>query len=246
MAILDAYGRPIRPQELTRPQAEPGITSVRQIWHGSAASGLTPQRMAAILRACDQGDLHEFLTLAEEMEERDAHYLSVMGTRKRVISGITPVVVPGGEDARSKQIAEAVQRDIAEHDGFPDLLEDLLDGLGKSFSVVELDWLREGRGWSFTGFVHRDPRHFTFDRATGRELRMLDEAAPVARACRGLDQGDRGARGRIVGPGRMDLGRCHARGRAGLSLPQPRLHFRCCDRRDPRDRLRGPYQHPQP
>lgn len=179
MAILDAYGRPIQPQRLLTPQAEPGITSVRQIWHGSAASGLTPQRMAAILRACDQGDLHEFLTLAEEMEERDAHYLSVMGTRKRVISGITPVVVPGGEDARSKQIAEAVQRDVAEHDGFPDLIEDLLDALGKSYAVVELDWLREGRGWSFSGFVHRDPRHFTFDRATGRELRMLDEAAPV-------------------------------------------------------------------
>ncbi|WP_151720209.1 DUF935 domain-containing protein [Gemmobacter serpentinus] len=179
MALLDAYGRPIRPQQLTRPQAEPGMTGIRQIWNGSTASGLTPQRMAAILRACDQGDMHEFLTLAEEMEERDAHYQSVMGTRKRVISGITPIVVPGGKDAQSKKIADAVQREIAEHDGFPDMVEDLLDALGKSFSVVELDWLREGRGWSFAEFIRRDQRHFTFDRATGRELRMLDEAAPV-------------------------------------------------------------------
>jgi len=179
MAILDAYGRPIRPQRLLTPQAEPGITGVRQIWHGSAASGLTPQRMAAVLRACDQGDLHEFLTLAEEMEERDAHYLSVLGTRKRVISGITPVVVSGGDDAQAKKIAEAVQRDIAEHEGFPALIEDLLDALGKSFSVIELEWHREGRGWWFERFTRRDPRHFTFDRATGREPRMLDEEAPV-------------------------------------------------------------------
>ena len=179
MAILDAYGRPIQPQRLLTPQAEPGITSVRQIWHGSVASGLTPQRLAAILRACDQGDLHEFLTLAEEMEERDAHYLSVMGTRKRVISGIKPVVLAGGEDAQSKAVAEKVQRDIAEHDGFPDLVEGLLDAIGKSFSVVELKWHRESRGWWFDEFIHRDPRHFTFDRATGQEIRLLDEDAPV-------------------------------------------------------------------
>lgn len=179
MTVLDAYGRPIKTQQLTQRLAEPGLTGIRQLWSGSAASGLTPQRMAAILRACDQGDLHEFLTLAEEMEERDPHYLSVLGTRKRVISGIKPVVKPAAEDARSKEIAAAVEREIAEHDGLPDLIEDLLDALGKSFSVVEIDWARSPRMWTFKEFIHRDPRHFTFDRETGREIRLLDEAAPI-------------------------------------------------------------------
>lgn len=179
MALLDAYGRPIRTQALTQRLAEPGLTGIRQIWAGTAASGLTPQRLATILRACDQGDLTEFLTLAEEMEERDPHYLSVLGTRKRVISGITPTVNPGGDDARAKEIAEAVQAHIADHEALPDLIEDLLDALGKSFSVVELDWSRGARLWSFNGFIHRDPRHFVFDRETGVEIRMLDEAAPV-------------------------------------------------------------------
>ena len=179
MALLDAYGRPIRTQALTQRLAEPGLTGIRQIWAGTAASGLTPQRLATILRACDQGDLTECLTLAEEMEERDPHYLSVLGTRKRVISGIAPSVEPGGEDARAKEIAEAVQAHIADHEGFPDLIEDLLDALGKSFSVVELDWARGSRLWSFNGFIHRDPRHFVFDREAGVEVRMLDEAEPV-------------------------------------------------------------------
>ncbi|UXU74352.1 MULTISPECIES: DUF935 domain-containing protein [unclassified Paracoccus (in: a-proteobacteria)] len=179
MALLDAFGRPIRTQALTRRLAEPGMTGIRQVWAGSAASGLTPQRLATILRACDQGDLTEFLTLAEEMEERDPHYLSVMGTRKRVISGITPIVKPGGDDARAKEIAEAVQAHIADHEGLPDLIEDLLDALGKSFSVVELDWARGSRLWTFNGFIHRDPRHFVFDRETGCEIRLLDDAEPV-------------------------------------------------------------------
>lgn len=179
MALLDAYGRPIRTQTLTKRLAEPGLTGIRQIWSGSTASGLTPQRLASILRACDQGDLTEFLTLAEEMEERDPHYLSVLGTRKRVISGITPTVKPGGDDARSKEIAEAVQAHIADSEAFPDLVEDLLDSLGKSFAVVELDWARGSRLWTFNGFMHRDARHFVFDRETGTEIRMLDEADPV-------------------------------------------------------------------
>ncbi len=176
MALLDAYGRPIRIQTLTERLAEPGITGVRQIWAGSAASGLTPQRLATILRACDQGDLSEFLDLAEEMEERDPHYLSVLGTRKRVISGIAPTVKPGGDDARGKEIAEAVQTHIAEHDGFPDLVEDLLDALGKSFSAIELIWSHGPRLWTFEAFVHRNPRHFVFDRVTGQQIRLLDEA----------------------------------------------------------------------
>lgn len=178
MPLLDAYGRPIQTRKLTERLAEPGITGIRQIWAGTVASGLTPQRLAMILRDCDQGEMHAFLTLAEEMEERDPHYLSVLGTRKRVISGITPVVVPAGDDAKSKAIADAVERDIAGHEGLPDLIEDLLDALGKSFSVVELDWAYGAR-WTPREFLHRDPRHFVFDVA-GREIRLLDEAAPIA------------------------------------------------------------------
>ncbi|PTE15942.1 DUF935 domain-containing protein [Pseudogemmobacter blasticus] len=179
MAILDAYGRPIRLQRLTERLAEAGLTGVRQIWHGSTASGLTPQRLASILSACDQGDLREFLTLAEEMEERDPHYMSVLGTRKRVVSGVTPIVKPGGDDAQSKKIAEAVRTELAEHEGLPDLIEDMLDALGKSYSVVEIDWDRSARLWTPGEFIYCDPRHFTFDRATGREIRLLDETAPV-------------------------------------------------------------------
>lgn len=179
MALLDQYGRPIRTKALLDMQAQPGLTSVRQAWAGSVASGLTPMRLAAILRNCDAGNLEEFLILAEEMEERDPHYLSVLGTRKRVISAVTPTIIPASESARDKEIAEAVEAQIARHDGFSDLVEDLLDALGKSFSVVEIDWKKTANLWSFNGFEHVDPRFFQFDRETGRKIRLRDEAAPV-------------------------------------------------------------------
>jgi phage gp29-like protein len=179
MALLDAYGRPVRQQKLTVPLAEGGMTGIRQTWAGSAASGLTPVKLASILRACDQGELREFLILAEEMEERDPHYFSVLGTRKRAISGIMPQVEPASDSARDVEIAEAVREEIAEHDGFADLVEDLLDALGKGFSVVEIDWARSASRWTPARFDHRDPRFFVFDRETRRELLLMTDAAPV-------------------------------------------------------------------
>ena len=179
MALLDRYARPVRLQKLTEPLAEGGMTGIRQTWAGSAASGLTPAKLASILRACDQGELREFLILAEEMEERDPHYISVLGTRKRAISGIMPQVEAASDSARDVEIAEAVREEIAEHPGFADLVEDLLDALGKGFSVVEIDWARSASRWTPERFDHRDPRFFVFDRETRRDLRLLDEAGPV-------------------------------------------------------------------
>lgn len=175
MALLDAYGRPIQTRTLAEPQAVGGITGVRQVWSETVAAGLTPQRLAGILLACDQGELTEFLTLAEEMEERDPHYGSVLGMRKRAISGAPVRVDPCG----IAEIDKAVQEQIAEHDGFPGLIEDLLDSLGKGFSVVEIHWAADKSRWWPGEFRRVEPRWLRYDRETGRELRLRDEAAPV-------------------------------------------------------------------
>ena len=172
MAILDQYGRPVNVGSLTKPQAAPGMTGIRQIWAGSVASGLTPKRLARILAECDQGNLDAFLTLAEEMEERDLHYASVLGIRKRVISGIAPTITPASDSAKDKEIAEQVRIRIAEHDGFSGMVEDLLDALGKGFAVVEIDWARTAKEWWPNAFERRDPRWFVFDRTAGTELRV--------------------------------------------------------------------------
>lgn len=179
MAVLDAYGRPIRVAKLAERLAEPGLTGVRQIWAGSVAGGLTPMRMAAIMRNCDQGQIDDFLILAEEMEERDMHYLSVLGTRKRIISAIRPKVIAAGEGAREKQIAKAVEDRIANHDGWSKMVEDLLDALGKSFAVVQTHWEQTATEWWPKAFERIDPRFCVFDRETGRELRLKSEAFPL-------------------------------------------------------------------
>lgn len=179
MALLDQHGRPVKPRDLTQPLAEGGIAGVRQAWPDSTAAGLTPARMASILTACDSGDLEAFMMLAEEMEERDPHYASVLGQRKRAVSGVTPRVIPESEEAADEKVAEWVREHVTEHDGWVELVEDLLDAVGKGFSVVEIDWSTKTGAWVPATFIHRSQRFFMPDRETGRSLRLRDETAPV-------------------------------------------------------------------
>ncbi len=178
MALLDAFGRPMQRAQMAKTQLDAGMTTVRQVWQDTAASGLTPVRLACILRDCDLGSMRDYLTLAEEMEERDMHYGALLGIRKRAVSGVRPTVKAAGDDAKSKEIAEGVERDIAHHTGFRGLVKDLLDAIGKSYAAIEIDWDTRGARWKPRRFVWRDPRFFTFDKEED-DLRLLTLSAPV-------------------------------------------------------------------
>jgi|ETNvirome_6_1000_1030641.scaffolds.fasta_scaffold00018_64 phage gp29-like protein len=172
-SIVDAHGRPIRKAELKKELAAPSLTGVRQVWHNGIASHLTPDRLGMILRAAENNDGHDYLTLAEEMEEREPHYASVLGTRKRAVSGLDVVVESASDEPADVRLADAV-RDLVRDAVFGDLIEDLLDALGKGYSVAEIMWNTKGGQWWPREYVWRDPRFFRFDQATGRELRLID------------------------------------------------------------------------
>ncbi|RQW70340.1 DUF935 domain-containing protein [Halomonas sp. YLB-10] len=150
--IVDQYGRPIEYRQLTEELATP--------------------RLASVLQAAAEGHAHDYLTLAEEMEERDMHYVSVLSTHKLAIAGLS-VRVEAASDEREDV------RELAGAPAFSELVFDLVDALGKSYAVSEILWDRSGREWRPERFEARDQRFFQFDRETGRELRLLDEADPV-------------------------------------------------------------------
>lgn len=157
---------------LEHEQARPQAVGARRIWRSeSAASGLTPRRLRAILREADAGRNRDYLTLAEEMEERDAHYAAVLGVRKRAVSALEPVVEAASDAARDAQAAAAA-REIVGGPAFPALVEDCLDALGKGFAAVEIVWRRAAR-WRPARYEWRDPRWFAWDPADGRTLRLL-------------------------------------------------------------------------
>ena len=139
------------------------------------ASGLTPTRLASILRAAADGDHDAYLALAEEMEERDLHYACELGKRKLAVSGL-PITVEAYDDTNhDKDLADEV-RALVRKAGFRGLLKNLLDALGKGFSVCEILWERSASKWTPREYKWRDPRFFQFDQTTRSEIRLRDEA----------------------------------------------------------------------
>lgn len=180
--LIDLYGRPLvvaasaTKTEIQEVVARPSTTGVRQAWNTtSVAAGLTPERLASMLQRAAEGDPHDYLTLAEEMEERDWHYGAELGKRKLAVLGLDRTVRPASDDARDVEIAEAIRSEIVEDEAFEDLAAGLLDALGKGYGVVEIGW-QVGKRWLPNAYAWRDPRWFQWDRETGHTLRMLDAA----------------------------------------------------------------------
>jgi phage gp29-like protein len=174
LKILDAYGRPIVPELLTRELAFPTLTGVRNVLAEAIAPNLNPGTMAALLQGAAHGDHLAYLALAEEMEEKDLHYAAQIGTRKRAVVRLPIDIDAAGESAQEKKIADAV-RELCDGDNFRALLEELLDALGKGYSVAEICWDRTKRLWTPEEYKWRDPRFFQFDRATLSRIRLRDE-----------------------------------------------------------------------
>src|SRR4051812_31798310 len=85
-SLVDQYGQPIKRELLTTEIAGPTITGVRSPIAGYPGDGLNPVRLANILRDADAGNPLRFFELAETIEERDAHYAGILGTRKRSVA----------------------------------------------------------------------------------------------------------------------------------------------------------------
>lgn len=178
VTLYDAFNRPIKKQDLVREFAAPSLTGIRTLFTNTVASGITPERMASLLQRAVDGDASDYLTLAEEMEEKEPHYASVLSTRKRAVKKLPVQIEAASDSPQDVKIADAV-RELVKRAGFKAMLEDVLDALGKGFSAVEIDWDKSGNQWFPRGYKWRDPRFFTFDRASRTQLRLLDETGMI-------------------------------------------------------------------
>jgi phage gp29-like protein len=172
MTLYDAYGREVDTGMLREEQAAPTMAGVRNIYSVMHPSiGLTPERLAGILQQAEFGDPFLYLELAEEMEEKDLHYLAVLGTRKNAVAQLDLVVRAASSGSEDQRAAAMVREMIA--DGplqLDSVLFDVLDALGKGFSATEIIWDTSGREWFPAQLKWRDPRWFAFDWVSGQEI----------------------------------------------------------------------------
>ncbi|MCB9853529.1 MAG: DUF935 family protein [Phycisphaerales bacterium] len=168
---MQFFDRIVNSLRRARPSVpRPGVLVGRQsneLWREYPADGLTPQKLVAIMREADSGDLAAQMALFEQMEERDAHLFSVANTRRLAITGLPWEVVSATEMPgwRSAPIGPAGDKSLADEAAafcdetlrglceFDDALAHLSLAFGRNISIVELVWEPGAGGVRLAGMV---------------------------------------------------------------------------------------------
>ena len=172
--VLGPDGRPIEHASLTEEIAAPTFGGVRSPVTGYPADGLNPLRLAQILKSADHGDPVRYLELAEAIEERDPHYVGVLGTRKRQVSQLDITVEDGDDSTIGVEMAERVRKWLKRGELTSELFH-ILDAVGKGYSFTEIEWEYSEGQWSPQKLKRRDPRWFRFERHDLETPLMLND-----------------------------------------------------------------------
>lgn len=171
--IVDQHGKPIDQGVLKEPQTA-NIATLKDTWLTPMTDGLTPARLASVLRNADNGDLLSQHRLFADMEERDAHLAAEIGKRKLALLGLDWSIEPprnasAAEKAHAEWLTEVLTDAV---DPIEDLILALMDGVGHGFAPVELEWRQDG-GELLPAFHPRPQEWFRLDRSR-REIRLRD------------------------------------------------------------------------
>ena len=172
--LLDHRGMPVRKADLKQEVAAASIGAARSPLTGTPADGLNPTRLAGILRDAQGGDPVRFLELAEFIEERDLHYVGVLGTRRRSVTQI-PIRVEAASDSPEDEARAELVRKWLKRGELADEFFDILDTIGKGYSLTEIIWDTSEGQWMPQRLEWRDPRWFKFDRVNLTSPRLITE-----------------------------------------------------------------------
>lgn len=177
--ILDQYGRPFKKSDLEKEIVTGKVSYLHDMF--SSTQNLNPTKLSQILKAAESGSTHAYLTMAEEIEEKDTHYMSVMGTRKRAVSQLEITVSAASDSPEDERNAELI-RSWLERDQLEDEIFDIMDAVGKGYSVTEIIWDTSQKLWMPSSLEYCDPRSFKIDSDGKTILRLHDngyETSPL-------------------------------------------------------------------
>lgn len=182
VTLYDQFGQPIqRPEKKPdrRPLAAAPLTNA---FRDYVADGLTPQRLAGILKEADAGDLRRQAELFDQIEEKDAHIIGETSKRKNVILDAEFELTPASEDRQDVKIAEEVELMLSEITDWSEVLISLQDSVGKGFSSFDLKWeVSEGQTW-VGDFEFLEQKRFLFTDKMGvlsRVPRLITDDDPM-------------------------------------------------------------------
>jgi len=182
--IYDQFNRPIKPSQKA-PFADLPLAPMLDSYRDYVTASITPERMAAIFRKADSGDISQQCELFEQIEEKDAHIIGERGKRVNAISDVQFSLQPMSEDAQDIKIYEFLQD---WYDGFQqwnDTAVSMQDAVGKCFTGHWINWdtnlglpekltFVEQKRFLFydeTGYLLNYPRLTTDDNPNGIDIK---------------------------------------------------------------------------
>lgn len=140
--------------------------------------GLTPAKLARLMRAAESGDMHGQMSLFDELLRKNAHLGSVYRTRRLAVTGTDWELSAANASARAKDIAAFCRDAIDACDNWHDALGDLMDAVGKAYAVGQLCWELVGGSDIVTHIEQWPQREFTFETEAADEPRVITEREP--------------------------------------------------------------------
>lgn len=177
LEIIGPDGRPISSNN--KPDySQVAVVSVRDRWSTYPSNGLTPGKLARIFREAEEGDIYRQMELFEEMERKDAHLFAELQKRKQAVLGLDWEIIPYSSSPADKKAAQLVQ-DAMEFEGLEAALLDVLDALGKGFSVTEIMWMLKSDQVMVNSLKWVVPKRIIFDDINPEEFRLITDDAPI-------------------------------------------------------------------
>ena len=161
--IVDINGNPINALQIDEKQTEQDsrIGMLMRQYAEHPSEGLTPAKLAMLLKEADAGNLAAMADLAKDMEDKDGHLFSELTKRRRSwLKQSWSVEPPRNPTEQEEKDAAAIQEILEDATWLDDLIFDCSDSILKSFSCNELNWAYEGQEHFITGYSFRDQNLF--------------------------------------------------------------------------------------
>ncbi|MDA8049974.1 MAG: DUF935 family protein [Rhodospirillales bacterium] len=172
MALIDQFGNPIPRAAMAglgKETAGPSAFSARPPFEGHLAYGMAPERLGVILRAADSGNTHDWMILAEEIEELFPHYASVLGKRRRQVVQL-PMTVEEAPDVKDGRKHADFVREWLATGALERAMFDITDAIGKGYSASEIVWETAPGRVRPLEILYRPPRFFELSWEDGETL----------------------------------------------------------------------------
>ena len=174
--IVDIHGNPIKVELIgQQTENESRLMPLRHHYADHPSSGLTPSRLATIMKQAEDNDLIAQSELAADVEEKDSHIFSELSKRRRAVLCYDWRIVPPEDPSdQEKDDAAMVEALLRQATWLEDVLFDLTDSILKGFSAIELEWNMVEKLWCPAAAVYRDAGWFQSSPHDRNELRLRD------------------------------------------------------------------------